>query len=212
MKTSRQQNAELSRTMDLLMPLHFFYEREGRPLPPLEFVNPAQMPEFERELLVHDHDMTSTLSEYHSSDLDLNVISREESPTYLMRLVVLERQRPPRIPVEFGAIGIHLEFFAEHARKLIIDCQRPLGAILEQEGIHYHSRPRGFFKLEADSLIAELLAEGEGTVLWGRSNALSDCRSEVFADIVEILPRALVPVPSRVHRNGSQHKPPACKH
>jgi hypothetical protein len=211
LKMSRRQDAGLSRSMDLLMPLHFFYAREGRSLPPIEFVEAGGMPAFERELLAHDHDMTSTLSEYHGSALGLNVIAKEETRTYLMRLVVLERRRPPRIPVEFGAIGIRLEFFSDRARELIVACQKPLGGILDEEGIHYHSQPRAFFKLSADRLIAELLAEEEGATLWGRSNTLSDCRGEVFADIVEVLPRALAAVPTSVQRRGRKAKPRKCQ-
>lgn len=211
MKISRDAQADLSQTMDLLMPLHFFYAQEGRDLPPVEFVAASDLPENERELLVHDHDMTSTLGEYHHSGLGLNVIAREQSPDYLMRMVVLERLRAPRIPVEFGAIGIRLEFFTEPARQQVLAGERPLGAILEEEGLHYHSAPRAFFRVRSDALIAELLAEREGTILWGRCNCLSDCQGVNFADIVEILPRALAPVPATVHRNGGRGEPPACR-
>jgi hypothetical protein len=209
MKLSPKEQAEASRLMDLLMPLHFFYAQAGRALPPVEIVEAAQMPENERELLAHDHDMTSTLSEYHSSELGLNVIEKEESGSCLMRMVVLERLRPPRIPVEFGAIGIHLDYFKGHARQLITACEKPLGAILEDERIHYHSAPRALFRVIADSFIAGWLAEPEGVVLWGRSNVLTDSRGGVFADIVEILPRAHAPVPPSVHKDGApRHGPP----
>ena len=212
MRLGPKKQAEASRLMDLLMPLHFFYEQAGRPMPRVEFVEAAQMPENERELLDHEHDMTSTLSEYHASELGLNVLAKEESGSFLMRMVVLERLSPPRLPVEFGAIGIHLDFFNGHSRRLITACEKPLGAILEIERIHYHSAPRAFFRVVADSQVAGWLEEPEGAVLWGRSNALTDCRGEVFADIVEILPRALAPVPRSVHRNGaSPNGPPECR-
>ncbi|MGI8601516.1 MAG: hypothetical protein ACR2OZ_00790 [Verrucomicrobiales bacterium] len=184
------------------MPLHFFYEQEGKTMPAIEFVAPAVMPENERELLVHDHDMTSALEEYHQCEIGLSVIAREQSESYLMRLVVLERLRAPRIPVEFGAIGIHLEFFAGPVRRLIVAGEKPLGAVLQDEHIHYHSEPKGFFKVRADGFISTWLAESEETIIWGRCNTLMDCQGEVFADIVEILPRALAAVPGSVHRNA----------
>jgi len=187
----------------LLMPLHFFYAQDQRALPPVQFVAPSALPENERGLLVHDHDMTSGLREYHQSPIDLHVERREESPEYLMRLVVLMRREKP-VPVEFGAIGIQLESLSTELRKQVLEGRRPLGALLEEFAIHYHSEPAAFFTLKADSFIAELLQEKVGSVLWGRCNALTFCDGVVFADIVEILPRALAAVPPTVHRNSAQ--------
>jgi hypothetical protein len=191
----------LAEAMDLLMPLHFFYEKDQRRLPTIALVQPAAMPENERELLVHHHDMTSALTEYHRSPIDLQVVRRETSPDYLMRLVVLTKRELP-VPVEFGAIGIRLEVFDEPLRAEIVAGLKPLGGLLDQHRFTFVSAPRGFLRVTADAFIADLLAEPEGTILWGRCNSLSTAEGEVFADIVEILPPALHPVPPSVHRNG----------
>lgn len=187
--------------MHLLMPLHFFYEQEGRPMPPIEFEQPSAMPENERELLVHDHDMTSALTEYHQSPIDLQVVKREASEDYLMRLVVLTKRELP-VPVEFGAIGIRLEVFDAPLRAEIVAGLKPLGGLLDEHQFPFASAPSGFFRVTADAFIADLLTEPVGTILWGRCNSLSTGDGEVFADIVEILPPALRPVPPSVHRNG----------
>ena len=50
--------------LSLLLPLHFFYEREGRQLPPVELLDGADVPEPQRSLLVHSRDMTSTLRNF----------------------------------------------------------------------------------------------------------------------------------------------------
>lgn len=199
MSLSLKQERELAEAMHLLMPLHFFYEHDRRPMPAIEFVAAAAVPSNERNLLVHDHDMTSTLIEYHRSPIDLQVVRREASPDYLLRLVVLTRRELP-VPVEFGAIGIRLEPFEPALRAEIEAGQKPLGGLLAEYRVSYLSQPRAYFRVAADAFIADLLAEPEGTILWGRCNALSLPDGEIFADIVEILPPALAPVPATVHR------------
>jgi chorismate-pyruvate lyase len=187
MRVSLKEERELAEAMHLLMPLHFFYERDRRPMPAIQFVDPSGMPPGERGLLVHDRDMTSTLAGYHHTPIDLQVVRREGTPDYLLRLVVLTRRELP-VPVEFGAIGIRLEILPSALREDIEAGRKPLGALLAEHSLPYVSRPRAYFKVPADAFIADLLAEPEGTVLWGRCNALSLPDGEVFADIVEILP------------------------
>jgi chorismate-pyruvate lyase len=189
MSFSLKQERELAEAMHLLMPLHFFYEQDRRTMPAIEFVQPAEMPATERDLLVHDRDMTSTLAGHHRSPIDLQVVRREGTPEYLLRLVVLTRRELP-VPVEFGAIGIRLEALPPALRDDIEAGRKPLGALLAEHALDYVSQPRAYFKVAADAFIADLLAEPEGTMLWGRCNALSLPDGEVFADIVEILPPA----------------------
>lgn len=192
MRLSLKDERELAEAMHLLMPLHFFYEQDRRPMPAVQFVEPTEMPAVERGLLVHDRDMTSTLAGHHRSPIDLQVVRREGSSDYLLRLVVLTRRELP-VPVEFGAIGIRLETLPPALRADIEAGRKPLGAMLAEHALGYVSRPRAYFKVPADAFIADLLAEPEGTVLWGRCNALSLPDGEVFADIVEILPPARLP-------------------
>jgi len=199
MSLTLKQERELAEAMHLLMPLHFFYEQDRRTLPAVEFVQPSELPANERELLVHDHDMTSALTEYHRSPIDLQVVRREMSEAYLLRLVVLTRRELP-VPVEFGGIGIRLEPFEPALRTEIEQGLKPLGGLLAEYQVRYTSQPSAYFKVTADAFIADLLAEPEGTVLWGRCNSLALPDGEVFADIVEILPPALEPVPPTVHR------------
>jgi chorismate-pyruvate lyase len=171
------------------MPLHFFYAREERPIPAPIFLAPESMPEAEQALLWHDRDMTSTLTAYHDSPLGLHVIEKEASDGAVIRLVVLQRLNPPQRPVEFGAIMIYLEAFPEESRAKIIAGTMPLGAILEADRVPFVSEPKGFFWMEADDFIADLLAEEEGVRLYGRCNALSTPDGVTLADIVEVLPR-----------------------
>ena len=172
-----------------LMPLRYFYERRGLSLPEIRFLDSESVPEPDRTLLVHDRDMTPTLTAHHGSPLRLEVLDLERSENYLLRLVILRRRDNLR-PVECGAIGIHLDRFPAEARQLILEGIVPLGAILEQQSVPHQGAPRGFFEVTADDLIAHALGQRSGDVLHGRCNELSFPDGESFADIVEILPQA----------------------
>ena len=186
---------ENTRVLDLLMPLLYFYNQDELPLPPVEFLDGAAMPQPYRSLLVHQHDMTPTLRGHHASDITLEVVQAEMSDDYVMRQVVLHRASDGA-PVEYGAIGIHLENFPAHVKELIREGHLPLGGILETESVPHLSAPRAWFAIEADEHTGELLRVRPGTRLYGRSNALSHPDGIVFADIVEILPEEGYPTPS----------------
>lgn len=172
-----------------LMPLRFFYERRGLPMPPIRFLTNTLPPEPQCTLLVQEGDMTPILTRYHGSPLGLEVLERETGQNYLLRLVNLRRLDNSRA-VECGAIGIQLSRFAPGPRARIEAGEVPLGDILHQEQIAHRGNPRGFFEIRADALIASALGEDEGTVLYGRCNELSFPDGISFANVVEILPAA----------------------
>lgn len=174
-----------ARQLDLLMPLAFFYARAGLRLPRIDFLEGSSLPDPQRHLLVHASDMTPRLREFHEDPPSLSVISLEKTPEYIMREVLL---RCSGDPVEYGAIGIHLDGFPAHVQQLIQEGGAPLGAILEAEGMPHTSAPTGYFRLEADSHMARLLGATPGTALYGRCNVLSHPDGTAFADIVEVLP------------------------
>lgn len=178
---------EAGEELDVLMPLYFFVGA----MSPLEvsFIPGEEMPEPERGLLVHQSDMTPTLRAFHESEIDLEVRSLKESDDYVMRAVVL-RRRDDKMPVEFGAIGIRLEAFEPPVREMIVAGEIPLGSILETEKIPHSSHPRAYFRITIDERLAEVLEAEVGGVHYGRSNQLSDEDGIVFADIVEVLPKA----------------------
>lgn len=173
--------------MDLFMPLLYFYNQDEQPLPLLEFIEGESMPQPYRGLLVHDSDMTPTLRDFHGCTMNLQVVQAEMSEDYVMRQVVLHRSTD-NAPVEYGAIGIQLDGFPPHVKALIREGKRPLGGILESEGVPHRSAPRGYFAIEADDHTGSLLGVAPHTRLYGRCNALTHPDGIVFADIVEILP------------------------
>ena len=186
MHATPDQAAADARALDLLMPIQFFYLREDRLVPPVEFIEGAEVPEPYGGLLVHQTDMTSTLRKFHGSEISLDVLDQEVSSDYLMRAVAL-RDANDR-PVEFGAIGIRLEVFNESLKKQIVGEDGPLGGLLEKHKFPHSSSPKAYFRVKADNYIAVQLQCPIGAVLYGRCNALLAKDGLTFADIVEILP------------------------
>ncbi len=174
---------------DILAPLIFFYGI-GSVRPRVTFVAPEELAEQERGLLVHEHDMTSRLREFHGCDIDLDVAARARIGNYLVRASILHRHSDGK-PVEFGAIGIHLDFLPEEAQKLVLEGHVPFGAILERFQVPHSSHPRGYFRISVDQRLADLLGATSGQRLFGRCNELRHGSGRVLADVVEVLPRLL---------------------
>src|SRR3954464_12491064 len=94
----------------LIHPLDDFYARAGLPVPPVAEVEALAMPEPFRSLLVHQHDMTSTLEKFHGSRIHLRLHGKRQLGNDYFREVILELDGSNK-PVEFGAIHIHLNLF-----------------------------------------------------------------------------------------------------
>lgn len=180
------QKQETAREDDLA-PLVFFYGI-GSARPRVTFVPAEELPEMERSLLAHDIDMTPRLKDHHQCEIDLDVHARGRIGDYLVRASVLNRHSDGK-PVEFGAIGIHLDLLPEEAQKLVLEGRVPFGTILERYEVPHSSHPRGFFRIAVDQRLAELLGATSGQILFGRCNELRHGSGRVLADVVEVLPR-----------------------
>ena len=176
--------------LDLLYPLSQFFHR-GDPLPLAELENGGeQMPEPYRSLLVHDSDMTSTLERHHGERLALRPLDWLRRGDDLLRQVVLVGKKSGR-PRELGAIRIDLATFADEPRRLILEGERPLGAILGDFEIPYSSAPRLFFHVESDPRMAKHFDLDRPHRLYGRQNVLASPAGRPLAEVVEILPPAV---------------------
>jgi len=177
----------MTKTSKNLKPLSLFYESSGLDLPVVLELSGDEIPDPYRRLLVHDRDMTSTLSQYHHNEIGLNVLDSKITQDDYWRKVVLVI-KATNIPVEFGAICIHLSNFDEQVKEIIHEGKIPLGAILANWNITYTSKPNLYFSVESDRLIAKPLHGEIGQQLYGRCNSIANEEGLSLADIVEILP------------------------
>ena len=170
-----------------LAPLTSFYNRAGRVFPEVSFIHGEAMPQPYRRLLVHHSDMTPQLRAFHECEIALEVLALDIEEPELTREVLLRRVGD-LAPVEFGAIKIYLDQLPDEIAKLVRAAIQPLGGILEAAKFDHLSAPRGYFRVEADELMGELLGAEVGQALYGRCNVLALNDGAVFAEIVEILP------------------------
>jgi hypothetical protein len=168
-------------------PLDECYQRQKRSLPLIEMIAGTKMPEPYHTLLVHNSDMTSTLENFHRARIHLTLLRSWRKDESYFREVVLTLDGSDK-RVEFGAIKISLGLFEDEPRRLILKEHLPLGRILNDFGVVYHSNPRSFFKIHADDFIGENLQLTGRQALYARRNVLSNPKGEALAEIVEILP------------------------
>jgi len=175
------------KVLPIAYPLDDFYMRAGLPLPEIETVNPEAIPEPQRGLLVHNNDMTPTLAAFHASTIQLQVLSRQQRDDFYFREVVLLSEATGQ-PVEFGAIRINLALFSPSARHHILEERSPLGHLLGLHSVPHSSRPKAFFRLQADPFMRQALKMSGAELLFGRRNTLLDSVQRPLAEVVEILP------------------------
>ena len=150
------------------------------------WVDPESIPEPYRRLLAHDSDMTSTLANFHDSEIGLEVLAEESDSTEYCREVILLSKRDEK-PVEYGAIQIWLEAFPAKAREAITEGKQPLGGILNQMDRPYLSSPHGYFSIAAPEICHKRFECPKGATLYGRYNTLSGEDGHELASIIEIL-------------------------
>ncbi|MEI8106994.1 MAG: hypothetical protein WCI46_04190 [Verrucomicrobiota bacterium] len=170
----------------VLYPLAHFYGAHGHPLPEIATIDPSNIPPPYHDLLVHHGDMTSRLEAFHQGKIILHPLQILPSNDFYRREVLLCRA-DSELPVEYGAIEIHLAEFSPALRQEILDAKVPLGGLLNQHGIIYRSQPRAFLTLAPDRKMTDHFQIASPATLYGRSNCLLSKDHHILAKIVEIL-------------------------
>ncbi|MDD5261312.1 MAG: hypothetical protein PHD76_05620 [Methylacidiphilales bacterium] len=156
-------------------------------MPAIFEIASSEIPQPQRDLLVHQRDMTTTLQTFYGARTHLRLLRAESGNEIYQREVVLALDGSKR-PVEFGASSIHLGLLPPDVRREILLAERPLGGLLLEHGVKFVSCPKTFIRVEADTLISRVLELEGPRSLYGRCNALLTPSGDVLADIVEILP------------------------
>jgi len=160
---------------------------------PLAWLTPAEIPQPYRQLLVHDHDMTSELADFHGDSISLTVLHSQHTDHLYLREVTLHASTTGTT-VEYGLIEILLDAFPADLRPLILAGNTPLGAILTSSELSFRSAPQGFFSIPAAVLASIFPQSATGKILFGRYNHLMRDENTILARILEILPSRSVGV------------------
>jgi len=173
--------------LDLFYPMNEFYDRSSKPIPSLLPLPGNEVPEPHRSLLVHDRDMTPTLTEAYQRTMQLRILDRFLTDDIFSRKIVLEVQGEATVTV-FAAIKIYLDRFPAEARRLILEGKTPFGTVLHRQGIVHSSKPQTFFQVQADDEMRAALHLVDSPVLYGRRSALLNGSHLPLAQVLEILP------------------------
>ena len=153
----------------------------------MQELSAGELPQPYRALLAHKRDMTGTLSQFFGQSLHLKVLEKALKQGVLARRVLLIRDGDG-LPVEYGAIRIHLDHYPEQAREPILEGRQPLGGILNAMDIPYRSKPRRFIKIQQSDILKQVFHPAKADFLYGRCNILATPGGETLAEIVEVLP------------------------
>ena len=134
----------------LLYPLDLVYTAAGVPQPGARPIEPEAIPHPYQGLLSHKSDMTYALERHYGGPVCIRAMSTALRHCWYQRRVLLVQEYSGR-PVEMGAIRIRLDRFSARVRKTIIAAKVPLGRIMRDADLDYHSRPRAFFRVVPNS-------------------------------------------------------------
>ena len=131
--------------------------------------------------------MTSTLANFHDSEIGLEFLAEDSDSTEYCREVILLSTLNDK-PEENGANQIWLDAFPAGEQAAIVEGRQPLGGILNQMYRPYTSSPYGYFTISALEICQKRFECTEGATLFWRYNALSSEDGRELAVIIEILP------------------------
>lgn len=149
---------------------HWFYEdrlsAEG-----CEPIDPTDMPDAYRRLLVHNEHMTRRLEDYHGSDVELKVLTFRQDESIYSRNVLLTTHGGKHV-VEFGIVRMDLSCAAPDVRDEILERRTPLGEILISHDVLRQVEPHWYLRFEEDSPMAAHFGAGHSGAVYGRLGSI----------------------------------------
>jgi hypothetical protein len=170
---------------DLFYPLNEFYQRAGLPLPAVEKIAVADLPEPYHTLLAHQEDMPPILAKHHGMPIRLRVIKTHREKDTFARQVILVRDDGR--PVTIAALKFYLSALPEDVGKSILDNKLVLGDILRQRGIFFVSTPLMFLRATSDKFMDDLMGLRGPVPLYGHRGIYADLARTTFAEIIEFM-------------------------
>jgi len=170
----------------MAFPLDTLYERVGLAAPTVRAVKPEGLPSPYRDLLVHVHDMTSTLEQHFRDRIDVRVLTTFRTGGLYYRRVLLALARSGR-PVCMGAVAIRLHALPARVQARIVAQRAPLGRVLSDARIDFVSRPEAFFRVTPHAEMLGVFHMPAVVPLYGRQDRLR-VEGTIIGTIVEVLP------------------------
>jgi len=157
----------------------------GDYLQAFEPIEPDQMPEPYRGLLVHELHMTVTVEAHHGSLVDVQVLETRTHDDSYSRKILLALKSNGRI-VLFGLVRIHLNYCSQVVRDEILSEKTPLGRILINHDVLRRIEPTGFLKVNPGPELMRWFGLSEPTPAYGRT-AIIHCDDQPAVELLEIV-------------------------
>ena len=168
--------------LDLLIQL--FYDDPDR-LGRFQEVNPDDVPDPSRQLLVHNKHMTVTVEKYHSSPVDVDVLQTRRDGDHYSRKIVLTSQSDGQA-VMFGIVRLDSAVLSPDVRDEIEAQRTPLGRILIDHNVLRVVKLLNLFRIDPGEDLATALQLETGSTCFGRT-ALIFCDGAPAIELLEIV-------------------------
>jgi chorismate-pyruvate lyase len=137
------------------------------PLPEVQAIAGAEVPEPYRRLLVHTQHMTVTVEQFYGELVNVDVDSSTQVGSQYARKIYLRLQHSLAV-VQFGIVAIYLDCLAPQVRAEILAGQTPLGRVLIQHNVMREVQSAGYFRVVLNQELAERMNVAPGTISYGR--------------------------------------------
>ncbi len=148
-------------------------------------IEPADIPEPYRELLVHEKHMTLTLTSHYKAFMELHVKEMHFEGNLYSRKIALTIPRGHDI-VEYGLIRLDLRFVPQPVWQEIFHQRTPMGELLLRHNILQRVQPKWFLKLEPGCGILKWLGAKADRTLFGRLGTIY-CNGEAAVEVLEVV-------------------------
>ncbi len=144
----------------------------------------AELPEPFASLLDHSEHMTSTLGQYWTEPVDLEVLDLLEDDEKYVREILLRLPSDRRV-VEYGVARLHLDAIPGTARSEILERRRPLGEVLIRHDVLRRIEPTGFWKFQDCACLRDRV-DRPAPLAFGRTGVIH-CDGEPGIELLEIV-------------------------
>jgi chorismate-pyruvate lyase len=164
------------------------YKIFGHPaseIPRAEAVEPDQMPEPSRYLLVHDDHMTVTMEKFHGTRVKLVVVASVHKGEEYARKILLTHGETGRA-VQYGLMRINFKHTTERVRQRILDGNTPLGHILIENNVLHRVGSHTFLRISPNKEMRECFGRTEAEFVYGRLAKIYS-KAQPAVDLLEVV-------------------------
>jgi hypothetical protein len=148
-------------------------------------VDPPEIPEPLRRLLVHEKHMTLALTSHYGAFLELAVKEMHYEGHLYSRKINLVIPREHKI-IEYGLVRLDLRFVPEEVWREILQMRAPMGEILLRYNILQRVQPRWFLRFDPGNAVLRWYGARVDHPLYGRMGTIF-CNGEPAVEVLEIV-------------------------